>query len=159
MPTHFRRALHVAAAAAVIAASAAPAAHAEPSTPQAIDARAEFLAYPATPAPAAPAKVCVVDTGVDLTTDAARAVIERYSRFGGTVDDTGAGTVHKHGTYVAGLIASQRDNRGAVGIWPQARIISFRVFDGSENTTVATYLKALDHCRTRGAKVINLSLS
>src|SRR3954447_4773749 len=159
MPIHFRRALHAAATTAVIAASAAPTAHAEPSTPQAIDARAEFLAYPATPAAAAPAKVCVVDSGVDLTTDAASAVIERYSEFGGTVDDTGAGTVHKHGTYVAGMIASQLDNRGAVGIWPQARIISVRVFAGAEGSTVATYLKALERCRDRGAKVINLSLS
>jgi Subtilase family len=160
--THLRRALHAAAAiAAMVAAgaAAAPAAHAEVSTPQAIDAHAEFLAYPATPAAAAPAKVCVVDTGVDLTTDAAPAVIERYSEFGGTVDDTGAGTIHKHGTYVAGMIASQRDNRGAVGIWPQARIISVRVFDSGTSTTVATYLAALDLCRTKGAKVINLSLS
>src|SRR3954451_16004132 len=159
MPIHFRRALHAAATTAAVIASAAPTAHAEPSTPQAIDARAEFLAYPATPAADAPAKVCVVDTGVDLTTDAAPAVIERYSEFGGTVDDTGAGTVHKHGTYVAGMIASQLDNRGAVGIWPQARVISVRVFDGTEGTTVATYLHALNVCRNQGAKVINLSLS
>src|SRR3954449_3170692 len=145
MPIHFRRALHAAATTAAVIASAAPTAHAEPSTPQAIDARAEFLAYPATPAPAAAAKVCVVDTGVDLTTDAATAVIERYSQFGGTLDDTGAGTVHKHGTYVAGLIASQRDDRAPLGIWPQARIISVRVCDGTDGTTVATYLKALDH--------------
>src|SRR3954454_2952549 len=142
---HFRRALHAAAATAAViaaAASAAPAAHAEASTPQATDARAEVLAYPATPAAAAPVRVCVVDTGVDLTTDAASAVIERYSQFGGTVDDTGAGTIHKHGTYVAGMIASQLDSRGAVGIWPQARIVSVRVFDGREETTVATYLHA-----------------
>src|SRR4051794_11279527 len=121
--THFRRALHAAAATAAViaaAASAAPAARAEVSTPQAIDARAAAGGEPparrgpapravsppspATPAAAAPAKVCVVDTGVDITTDAAGAVIERYSEFGGTVDDTGAGTVHKHGTYVAGMI-------------------------------------------------------
>src|SRR5919199_2055497 len=140
--TNLRRALHAATATVAVvaaAAAAAPAAHAEGSTPQAIDAHAEFLAYPATPKAAAPAKVCVVDTGVDLTTDAASAVIERYSEFGGTLDDTGAGEIRKHGTYVAGMIASQLDDHGAVGIWPQARIISVRVFDGSESTSVATY--------------------
>src|SRR3954451_8572351 len=159
MPIHFRRALHAAATTAAVIASAAPTAHAEPSTPQAIDARAEFLAYPATPAAAAPAKVCVVDSGVDLTTDAASAVIERYSEFGGTMDDTGAGEIDKHGTYVAGMIASQRDDRAAVGIWPQAQIISVRVFERGTSTAVATYLKALERCQDRGAKVINLSLS
>src|SRR5215210_1140766 len=95
--THLRHALRAAALTIALTAVAAPAAHAEEPMPQAIDARAEFLAYPATPTAAAPAKVCVVDTGVDLTTDAASAVIERYSQFGGTVGDTGSGSISKHG--------------------------------------------------------------
>src|SRR4051812_48592695 len=185
--THFRRAPHAAAATApgiapapsappappaggppppappaggpAGAASAPPAAGAGAPPPRAPAPRAVSPPPPATPAAAAPAKVCVVDTGVDITTDAAGAVIERYSEFGGTVDDTGAGTVHKHGTYVAGMIASQLDNRGTVGIWPQARIISDRVFDSGTSTTVATYLDALTRCIDRGARVVNLSLS
>src|SRR5919202_1657888 len=153
--THLRRALYAATATLVVvaaAAAAAPPAHAEGSTPQAIDAHAEFLAYPATPKPAAPVKVCVVDTGVDLTTDAAGAGVGRSSQFGGAPPDTRAREIHKHGTYVAGMMASQLDNRAAVGIWPQARIISVRVFDGTESTTVATYLQALSRCLDRGAE-------
>src|SRR5919202_4924073 len=99
--THLRRALYAATATVVVvpaAAGAPPAAHAEGPTPQAIDAHAEFLAYPATPKPAAPVKVCVVDTGVDLTTDAAGAVIERYSQFGGDPFDTPARGNPKHRT-------------------------------------------------------------
>src|SRR5919202_6422079 len=91
--THLRRALYAATATVVVvpaAAGAPPAAHAEGPTPQAIAAHAEFLASPSTPKPAAPVKVCVVDTGVDLTTDAAGAVIEGYSQFGGAVADTRA---------------------------------------------------------------------
>src|SRR3954453_6167775 len=76
-----------------------PALALEPFTPQAIDANATFLSY----APAVPGrpdmKVCVVDTGVDLTTDAAPAVVSRQTFFGaGPVDDGGGGGLEKHGT-------------------------------------------------------------
>jgi hypothetical protein len=136
----------------------APAAQAEEPTPQAINAHAEFLAY--APAPPAPVKVCVVDTGVDLSTDAAGAVVERYSMFGGTLDDVGTPGIPTHGTFVAGIIASGLNDGASVGIWPRARIISVRAFpEGSGTTSAATYIQALNKCRDQGAKVINLSLS
>src|SRR3954453_18643384 len=138
-----------------------PALALEPFTPQAIDANATFLSY----APAVPGrpdmKVCVVDTGVDLTTDAAPAVVGRETVFpGGAVDDGGGGGLPEHGTYVAGVIASQANDVDSVGIWPRAKIVSVRVFaDEASGTTVADYLTALDDCRLAGAKVVNLSLS
>ena len=148
----------VGATAVVSAAGAQVASAAEGPTPQAVDAHAEFLAY--APPPPVPAKVCVVDTGVDLSTDAAPAVVERHSVFGGTTDDVGGSGLAKHGTLVAGVIASQLDGRDSVGIWPQARIVSVRVFAGSGGgTTVAAVIAALEKCRERGAKVVNLSLS
>src|SRR5215213_2294088 len=144
--------------AVVFAAGAQVASAAEGPTPQAVDAHAEFLAY--APPPPVPAKVCVVDTGVDLTTDAAPAVVERHSVFGGTTDDVGGSGLAKHGTLVAGVIASQLDGRDSVGIWPQARIVSVRVFAGSGGgTTVAALVAALERCRQLGASVVNLSLS
>jgi hypothetical protein len=133
----------------------------EPFTPQAVDANATFLSY----APAVPGrpdmKVCVVDTGVDLTTDAAPAIVDRETVFpGGPVSDGGGGGLAKHGTYVAGVIASQADDRDSVGIWPRAKIVSVRVFrDHDSGTTVASYLLALETCRITGTKVVNLSLS
>ena len=139
----------LAAVASVVGAQRASAA--EAPTPQAVDANAEFLAY--APPPPVPAKVCVVDTGVDLTTDAAPAVIERHSVFGGTTDDVGGSGLTKHGTLVAGVIASQLDGHDSVGIWPQARIVSVRVFAGSGGgTTTAAVIAALDLCRERGAR-------
>ena len=148
----------VGATAVVSAAGAQVASAAEGPTPQAVDAHAEFLAY--APPPPVPAKVCVVDTGVDLSTDAAPAVVERHSVFGGTTDDVGGSGLAKHGTLVAGVIASQLDGRDSVGIWPQARIVSVRVFAGSGGgTTVAAVITALEKCRERGANVVNLSLS
>src|SRR4051812_40585574 len=133
----------------------------EPYTPQAIDANAKFLSYAPTIAGRPDMKVCVVDTGVDLTTDAAAAVVDRETVFpGGSVGDGGGGGLPKHGTYVAGVIASQADDRDSVGIWPRAKIVSVRVFaDEDSGTTAANYIHALTTCRDLGATVVNLSLS
>src|SRR4051812_14408543 len=157
-----RRLLTATGTTVAFAAPAAPPALAlEPFTPQAIDANATFLSY----APAVPGrpdmKVCVVDTGVDLTTDAAPAVVDRETVFpGGAVDDGGGGGLSKHGTYVAGVIASQANNADSVGIWPRAKVVSVRVFrDQAGGTTTTDYIHALSTCQLAGAKVVNLSLS
>ncbi|MEA2270153.1 MAG: hypothetical protein QOC64_2763, partial [Solirubrobacteraceae bacterium] len=153
-----RRSRVLAAALAAFALPAATAEAADPTPVQAVDANAEFLAW--APPPATPVKVCVVDTGVDLTTDVAGRVVRRYSMYGGTLDDVGGGGIPKHGTWVAGVIASGRDDGGSVGIWPQAQIVSVRVFpDANSGSSVPAYVLALETCRLEGATVANLSLS
>src|SRR4051812_6766142 len=88
-----RRLLTATATAAALAAAAAPQALAlEPYTPQAIDANAKFLSYAPAVAGRPDIRVCVVDTGVDFTTDAAPAVIDRETVFpGGSLGDGGGG--------------------------------------------------------------------
>ncbi|MEA2249356.1 MAG: in, partial [Solirubrobacteraceae bacterium] len=141
---------------AALAATPAVAAAADPVTAQAVDANAAFLAW--APPPATPTKVCVVDTGVSLDTDVAPAVAGRFSVYPGTVDDVGAGN-GPHGTYVAGVIASQDNDGSSVGIWPQARIVAVRVFTEAGGSSVAAFIKALSKCREVGSTVVNLSLS
>jgi hypothetical protein len=139
-----------------------------PGTPQAVAAHAEFLAT-LPPPPGGAGAVCVIDSGVDTTTDLGPALTRRTAYDGGTPDDTGArgddGTpLPKHGTYVAGVIASQIDGIGTNGIWPAAKVLSRRVFGGpSSATTAADYVTAIDWCLADlvrdNVKVINLSLS
>src|SRR4051794_16323288 len=141
-----RRLLTATATTVTFAASAAPQALAlEPFTPQAIDANTKFLSYAPAVAGRPDMKVCLVDTGVDLTSDAAPAVIDRETVFpNGAVGDGGGGGLPKHGTYVAGAIASQDNNADSVGIWPRAKIVSVRVFaDQASGTTVGDYLTAI----------------
>jgi hypothetical protein len=159
-----------AAAAALVAASspASAATIAEgPATPQAVAAHAEFLATLAAP-PGGAGAVCVIDSGVDTTTDLGPALTRRTAFDGGTPDDTGArgddGTqLPKHGTYVAGVIASQIDGVGTNGIWPAAKILSRRVFGGpTSGTTAQRYINAIQWCVQDAVDhvlVINLSLS
>src|SRR3954453_21599941 len=156
-----RRLLTATGTTVAFAAPAAPPALAlEPLTPQAIDANATFLSY----APAIPGrpdmKVCVVDTGVDLTTDAAPAVVDRETVFpGGPVDDGGGGGLPKHGTYVAGVIASQANDADSVGIWPRAKIVSVRVFrDKASGTTASNSILPLErgHLAGRPEEIVQL---
>ncbi|MEA2383316.1 MAG: serine protease [Solirubrobacteraceae bacterium] len=146
------------ATAVLLATAVASPARAEEPTPQAINANAEFLAYAGPPV--REGKVCVVDTGVDLSTDAAPNVVARYSLYPGTLGDVGGSNIAKHGTYVASVIASQLDGQATVGTWPRAKVVSVRVFpDGNSGTSVSAYIDALDRCAEQGATVVSLSLS
>jgi len=153
-------------AAALAGALAAPAATLADGagSPQAIAARAEFLS--STPAPPGGAgAVCVIDSGVDTNTDLGPALVERGSVLGAPFDDLGATSdtgvaLSKHGTYVAGVIASQVDGVGASGIWPASKVVSNRVFAGGRGTAL-DYVQAIAWCQApaRQTKVINVSIA
>jgi subtilisin family serine protease len=164
-----RRLIPLTASLALLAAPAAASAAAEgPGTPQATAANATFLSN--APAPTGGGGVCVVDSGVDTDTDLGSALAGRTAWLGGggstdpgdfgAIGDTGD-PLTKHGTYVAGIIASQVDGKGTGGIWPAAKIYSARVFAGGASTAaVNDYIGAITWCESQaGVKVINLSLS
>jgi len=163
-----KRLIPTAAAAIALAAPAAAWAGAEgPGTPQATAANATFLS--SAPAPGGGGGVCVIDTGVDTDTDLGPALGLRTAIVGGVAVDPGDWgalsdtnePLPKHGTYVAGIVASQVDGKGTSGVWPAAKIYSARVFaNGSATALVNDYITAIDWCASRaGVKVINLSLS
>ncbi|MFC0030696.1 type VII secretion-associated serine protease mycosin [Micromonospora chaiyaphumensis] len=102
--------------------------------------------------------VAVIDSGVDAShPDLAGQVLPGVDLVSSGAD--GPDPVG-HGTTVAGLIAGRRDDdRGAVGLAPDARILPVRVLDQENRydnaVTVANGVRwAVDH----GARVINLSL-
>jgi len=138
-----------------------------PGTVQARAAHAEFLANWAPPSGKETAGVCVIDSGADTDTDLGATLVKRSAFDAGTLGDTGAmgdqgQPLAKHGTYVAGVIGSQMDGVGTNGIWPQAKVLSRRVFTAGSNTTAQRYINAITWCLSDPAdnvKVINLSLS
>jgi subtilisin family serine protease len=66
----------------------------------------------------------------------------------------------KHGTYVAGVIASQVDGVGASGIWPASKVVSVRAFSGGR-ASAWDYIQAINRCQepAHNVKVINLSIA
>ena len=117
------------------------------------------------PPPPAPVAVCVIDSGVTLNPDTQGAVIDRKTAFD---DGQGVGDVGDvpgylpHGTMVALVIAAPKNGWGTVGIWPQAKIVSVRVFDTPtlHEASALLYAQAIYTCMTHTeVKVISLSIS
>ncbi|WP_050179776.1 S8 family peptidase [Domibacillus robiginosus] len=64
-----------------------------------------------------------------------------------------------HGTHVAGIIASEKNNGlGGYGVFPNAKILPVDVFNGSMGANDFTIAEGITYSVDQGADVINLSL-
>ena len=108
--------------------------------------------------------VAVIDTGVDGThPDLEGKVVEGYDPETGTIIPANADSdTIGHGTHVAGIIAAKDDDKGVVGLAPEAEImpiVIFKALPGGGYYYVGSYYVALgiiwavDH----GADVLNNS--
>jgi hypothetical protein len=152
------RALPLLAAAALGA--AAPAAAFVPTDPLApkqwylTDDHA-FDAWPTPPTNLAPVKVAIVDSGVDNTLpDFAGRIADGKSFVGGSpfVDSEG------HGTFVAGQIAANLDDKGIVGIAYTSQLLVAKVVKPDGTIPLDAEAAAIRWAADQGARVINLSL-
>ncbi|MEV4704120.1 type VII secretion-associated serine protease mycosin [Actinoplanes sp. NPDC049316] len=99
--------------------------------------------------------VAVIDTGVSKHPDLDSSVLK------GTdfVNPGGSGQADQdgHGTAMAGLIAAHgKDNRGALGLAPDAKILPIKVLRGDRKVKLELG-PAIDYAVKHGAKVINIS--
>ncbi len=63
-----------------------------------------------------------------------------------------------HGTHIAGTIAAQMNGVGAVGIAPRASLYIVRAARNDGTLLSSTVMASVEHCRSIGAHIINLSL-
>lgn len=106
-------------------------------------------------------KIAVVDSGIEYyhsdlkVVDGVSFVQENLSN--GTIDysyDDYLG----HGTHVAGIISSQDNSLGTLGIAPNAEIYAVKVFDASGESELSTLIEGIDWSITNKMDIINLSL-
>ncbi len=122
--------------------------------------------------------VAVVDTGVDLNhPDLVQNLYVNPGEIAGNgIDDDQNGFVddvhgydfvdgdaipddlNGHGTHVAGTIAAARNNFGATGVAPDAKIIPVRVLDRNGSGSEASVAAGIRYAAKLGADIINLSL-
>lgn len=99
-------------------------------------------------------RVAVVDTGIasrhpDLRVWGGASFVPGVSSWN---DDQG------HGSHVAGTIAALRNNRGVVGVAPDAKLFAVKVLDAQGSGQLSWILNGLAWCASRGMHVVNLSL-
>ena len=153
-----RRLLPLLAVAAL--AAAAPAAAFAPADPLAskqwyLSDDHAFDAWPTPPPNLDPVKVAIVDSGIDGTLpDFAGRIADAKSfvRSSPYVDTEG------HGTFVAGVIAANLDDRGIVGIAYSSQLLIAKVVKPDGTIPLEAEAAAIRWAADEGARVINLSL-
>jgi subtilisin family serine protease len=141
-------------------AAAAPAAAFAPTDPLAskqwyLNDDHAFDAWPTPPTNLAPVKVAIVDSGLDGSLpDFAGRIADARSFVGGNplVDTEG------HGTFVAGQIAANMDDKGIVGIAYTSQLLVAKVVKPDGTIPLEAEAAAIRWAADQGARVINLSL-
>jgi hypothetical protein len=106
-------------------------------------------------------RIAVIDTGVDTShPELSGQIAERRNFVGGSADAGG----ERHGTAIAGIIASRAGNRqGIVGVAPGARLLALKACEqrqpaGKGSCTTFDLARAIDYAIGTDADVVNLSL-
>ena len=104
------------------------------------------------PGPGKP--LTIIDTGVDLT----------HEEFTGRASTTAlnrqntSGQNEEHGTAVSSIAAAPRNNRGVVGVYPQANLYLWDASPSGLGITAGDVIRGLDAAIHIGQGVVNLSL-
>jgi hypothetical protein len=118
---------------------------------------------PFAPAPAQPAGICLIDSGVDLNPSTQPEVVYRGALDGGNPDDV---SPIEHGTLMAMEAAAPPNGWGVVGAAPTAvRIASIRAESVTDALTFGAYKQAIVACQDLAernpelnVKVISMSI-
>ncbi len=106
-------------------------------------------------------RVAVIDTGVDVRHPELRGQVTEYRNF---IDSSEPAAGDRHGTAVAGVIASLAGNRrGIVGVSPGAELLALKACrqghaDGRGICTSFSLARAIDFAIIADSDVLNLSL-
>ena len=72
-------------------------------------------------------KIGVIDSGAADHADLKGNILEGHNYISGTYDTK---DTYGHGTFVSGIIASQDDGEGIIGVVPKVRLVPLKCFDG-----------------------------
>ncbi|MCM3570239.1 S8 family peptidase [Neobacillus mesonae] len=104
--------------------------------------------------------VAILDTGCDLTHPDLKDQIIGGRNF--TKDDNGNPEVYRdyngHGTHVAGTIAAIQNNRGVVGVAPEANLLIIKVLDKNGSGQYEWIINGIHYAIEQKADIISMSL-
>lgn len=104
-------------------------------------------------------KVAIIDTGIDtehpdLDVAGGICTMDTDCSFGIPYDDNNG-----HGTHVAGIIAAQENDKGIIGIAPDATIYSVKVLNEGGVGSTSSIIRGIDWAIKQNVDIINFSLS
>ncbi len=104
-------------------------------------------------------RVAVIDTGIDTghpdlvgQVDGGYSAITKSEASDAYQDDNG------HGTHVAGTIAGKKDDKGVVGVAPQARLYAVKVLDADGSGNLSDVIDGIVWAASNDMQVANMSL-
>lgn len=95
-------------------------------------------------------KIAVIDTGIT------RNHYDLRDRIKGGVSFVSGGQ-NGHGTHVAGIIVAEMNQRGIVGVAPEAHLYDVRAFDEEGKSSLSTILRAISWCIENEMDIVNMS--
>jgi len=101
-------------------------------------------------------RVAVIDTGCDINHPDIKNNIEGEYNF--VNDNTSAMDDNGHGSHVAGTIAACNNNRGMVGVAPDAKILALKALDKNGGGNLTNVAKAIDYAVKEKVDIITMSL-
>lgn len=100
--------------------------------------------------------VAVIDTGCDPNhPDIKKNLVGSYNFINNSRD---ASDDNGHGSHVCGTIAGIDNNRGIVGVAPQAKIIALKALDKNGTGSMKNIANAITYAADHGADIITMSL-
>ena len=73
-------------------------------------------------------------------------------------DNNDNAALTQHGVLIAGIIGAERDNgKGGAGVVENVKLCGLRIFDGSNNATLAAVINAINYAKNNGMKIANMS--
>lgn len=104
-------------------------------------------------------KVAVIDTGIRSDhSDLSGQVVGGYNAIDDSERDGAGEDDNGHGTHVAGIIAAKQDNKGVVGVAPEARLYAVKVLDKDGSGSLSDVIRGLIWCANNNIQVANMSL-
>jgi serine protease len=104
-------------------------------------------------------KVCVIDTGFDITHQDLQLTggVDGYYEY--NLNTIWSSDGHGHGTHCAGTIMAQDNDLGVVGVAPDVSLYIVKVFSDSGGWVwSSSIVNAVYKCRDNGADIVSMSL-
>ena len=105
-------------------------------------------------------KIAVIDTGCDLTHEDLKSKIIGGRNF--TSEDNKNVNIYQdyngHGTHVCGIVAGSKNNRGIIGVAPDAKLIILKALDKNGSGTLQGIINAINYAVSLKVDIISMSL-